>query len=187
MCVHTSHRCYKCPPFTLRPWQWTHEYPWCRLYHFCYPSTRCQFPCEMKIITRTSFNHIPFFLSIRNSNVNLLKHFVFTKDGIRTLPNLVIVNPTWMNLFCQSCITWGFVASKVAQAKKKRYCNRDPIDHFFFLAIEVFGCLNKQDDMFSHDCANAMWNFKGPLSILVTFLCQKISITLQRMHKHPPS
>ncbi len=39
--------------------------------------------------------------------------------------------------------------------------------------------------MFLQDCANAIWNMKGPegphLSILVTFLCKKISITLQRM------
>jgi hypothetical protein len=39
--------------------------------------------------------------------------------------------------------------------------------------------------MFSHNCANAIWNLKWPedfhLSILVTFLCQKISITLQKM------
>jgi len=39
--------------------------------------------------------------------------------------------------------------------------------------------------MFSHNCANAIWNLKGPddphLSILVSFLCQKVSITLQRI------
>ncbi len=39
--------------------------------------------------------------------------------------------------------------------------------------------------MFSHNCANAIWNLKGPndphLSILVSFLCKKVSITLQRM------
>jgi hypothetical protein len=49
----------------------------------------------------------------------------------------------------------------------------------------VFGCLDKQANAFLHDCANAMWNFKGPkglsLFVLVTFLCKKISITLQRM------
>jgi hypothetical protein len=39
--------------------------------------------------------------------------------------------------------------------------------------------------MFLHDCANAIWSLKGPeglhLFVLVTFLCKKISITLQRM------
>jgi hypothetical protein len=53
------------------------------------------------------------------------------------------------------------------------------------LAIEVFGCLHKQVDVFLHNYVNVIWSFKGlkgpPLPILVTFLCQKISITLQRM------
>jgi hypothetical protein len=53
------------------------------------------------------------------------------------------------------------------------------------LAIEVFGCLHKKANVFLQDCANAIWNMKGlespHLSILVTFLCKKVSITLQRM------
>ncbi len=39
--------------------------------------------------------------------------------------------------------------------------------------------------MFLHDCANAIWSLKRPknlhLSTLVTFFCQKVLITLQRM------
>jgi len=39
--------------------------------------------------------------------------------------------------------------------------------------------------VFLHNCVNVIWSFKGlegcPLSILVTFLHKKISITLQRM------
>jgi hypothetical protein len=39
--------------------------------------------------------------------------------------------------------------------------------------------------MFLHDYANAIWSLKRPkglhLAILVTFLCKKISITLQKM------
>jgi hypothetical protein len=53
------------------------------------------------------------------------------------------------------------------------------------LAIEVFGYLHKQADVFLHNFVNAIWSFKGlegsPLSILITFLHQKNSITLQRM------
>jgi hypothetical protein len=74
---------------------------------------------------------------------------------------------------------------KIIQAKKKNYCDQRPVDHFFPLAIKVFGCLNKQVDVILHNCANAMWNFKGlegrPFYILVSFFCQNISITLQRM------
>ncbi len=49
----------------------------------------------------------------------------------------------------------------------------------------MFGCLDKQDDVFLHDCANAMWNFKGqegpPLFVLVIFFSKRISIKLQKM------
>ncbi len=49
----------------------------------------------------------------------------------------------------------------------------------------IFRCLQKQADMFLHNCANAILSLKRPkdlhLSILVTFLCKKISITLQNM------
>ncbi len=51
--------------------------------------------------------------------------------------------------------------------------------------MEVIGCLHKQVDVFLHNCANAIWSLKGLesfiLLILVTFLQQKISITLQRL------
>jgi hypothetical protein len=42
---------------------------------------------------------------------------VLTKDGIRTLINIVIANPTQANLLPKSCATQGFVASNVTQAK----------------------------------------------------------------------
>jgi hypothetical protein len=43
---------------------------------------------------------------------------VFTKDGICTLVNVVIANPTRTNLLPRSCATKGFVAFDVAQAKE---------------------------------------------------------------------
>jgi hypothetical protein len=55
--------------------------------------------------------------------------------------------------FLRSCTTQGFVASDVAQAKKKSYYNQHPINQFLPLAIEVFGCFHKHADVFLHDCA----------------------------------
>jgi hypothetical protein len=102
---------------------------------------------------------------------------VLTKDGIHTLANVVIVDPTQEDLLRRHCVTQGFVASKTTQAKEKSYYDRHPTGHFLPLTIEVFGILDKQADVFLHDCANAMWNFKWPegppLFVLVMFLCQK--------------
>ncbi len=57
-----------------------------------------------------------------------------------------------------------------------------PTYHFLLFVIEVFGCLDKQTNVLLHDCANAVWNFKGleglPLFVLVTFFRQT------RHHKH---
>jgi hypothetical protein len=73
----------------------------------------------------------------------------------------------------------------VIQNKERSYCNSHPTDQFLPLTIEVFGCLHKHVDMFSHDCANAIWSLKEleglHLSTLITFLHQKVLITLQRM------
>jgi hypothetical protein len=68
---------------------------------------------------------------------------MFTKNGIRTLTNIVIVDPTHVDLFLWSCTAQRFVASNVIEAKKKNYCDCHPINQFFLLAIEVFECLHK--------------------------------------------
>ncbi len=110
---------------------------------------------------------------------------MLTKNRIWTLANVVIVDPTRANLFCRSYAIGGFSTYETTQTKGRNYHNQHPINYFFFLAIEVFGCLDKQANVFFHNCVNAMWNFKGPKGlpffVLVTFLCKKISITLQKM------
>jgi hypothetical protein len=48
---------------------------------------------------------------------------VFTKDGIRTLANVVSADPTRTNLLPRSCTTQGFAASNAIQAKERSYHN----------------------------------------------------------------
>jgi hypothetical protein len=108
---------------------------------------------------------------------------VRTKDGICTLVDIVIVNPTRVDLLPQSCATQRFAAFNAAQAKKRSYCNQHHVDQFLPLAVEVFGCLHKQMEVFLHNCANVIWSLKGPkgLPFLSWLFRQKISITLQRL------
>jgi hypothetical protein len=107
---------------------------------------------------------------------------MLTKDGICILVNVVIADSTQTYLLQQSCTTKGFVAFNAAQAKKQSSRNRHLVDQFRPLAMEVFGCLHKKADVFLHNCANVIWSLKRPngppFFILVTFLWQKISITL---------
>jgi len=112
-------------------------------------------------------------------------NIVLTKDDIRTLANIVIVDPTWADVFPWSYAIQGFATFNATQAKEKSYHNQHPTNQFLLLTIEVFGCLHKHASVFLHDCANAIWSLKGSkgphLSIFVTFLHQKVLITLQRM------
>jgi len=130
---------------------------------------------QLHVLPLTTFNS-------SHQQVNI----VFTKYDICTLIDVVIANPTWANLIPWSCTTQGFVAFNAIQAKERSYHNQYPIDQFLPLTIEIFACLHKHVNLFLHDCANAIWSLKlgpkGPhISILVIFLCQKVSITLQRM------
>jgi hypothetical protein len=99
---------------------------------------------------------------------------MITKDGIHTLVDVVIANPTRINLLPQSCVTQGFVTFDATQDKERSYCNQHPINQFLPLTIKVFSCLHKH--------VNAIWSLKGPEGPhLGYFFHQKISITLQRM------
>jgi hypothetical protein len=89
------------------------------------------------------------------------------KDGIHTLVDVIIIDPTQANLLPSFYEAQRFVAFDAAEAKH-------PTNKFLPLAIKVFGCLHKQADMFLHDYANAIWSLKGPkgphLFVLVIFL-----------------
>jgi hypothetical protein len=76
---------------------------------------------------------------------------VLTKDGIRTLANVVIVDSTWADLLRWSYTTKWFATSKAVQTKEKSHHDQHPINQFLFLTIEVFECLNKQADVFLHN------------------------------------
>jgi hypothetical protein len=70
-------------------------------------------------------------------------NIVVTKDGIHTLTNVVIINPTRVDLFPWSYTTPGFTTSNASQAKEKNYHDQHHTNQFLPLAIEVFGCLLK--------------------------------------------
>jgi hypothetical protein len=112
----------------------------------------------------------------------LINESTLCSSKIGTLIDIVIANPTQVDLFLQFYTTQGFVASNVVQAKERNYPNQHCTDQCLLLAIEVSGFLHKHVNVFSHDCVNAIWNLKrlevSHLSTLVIFLHQKVSITL---------
>jgi hypothetical protein len=135
MCVHTSHWPYGYPFLTLCSWQQAHKNPWYSLRHLC---------CHLHGMLASMWgeNNYMCFSNMFNSS-HWWVNIVFTKDGILTLINIVIVDPTWANLLPRSCTTQGFVASDLVQAKEWNYHYRHLVDQFLPLAMEVFGCLEK--------------------------------------------
>jgi hypothetical protein len=123
----------------------------------------------MKITTCASFSHVQFLLSMSQHCTHQRLHS----------------HSSWC-CHCQ-CKVCGFISIVLHNS---RICyfwccpSQNPTNQFLPLAIEVFGCLHKQADVFLHNCVN-IWSFKGlegpPLPILVTIFRQKNSITLERM------
>jgi len=44
---------------------------------------------------------------------------MFIKDGIRTLINIIIIDPTRMDLLFQSCVIQGFTTFNAVQTKER--------------------------------------------------------------------
>jgi hypothetical protein len=129
MHVHTSHQSYKCPPFTLHPWQWTHMHYDVVHNTFVAIAQDANFHMgwkQLHTLPLTTFHFSHWEVDI-----------VITKDGIRTLANIVIANPTWMDLLTWSYTTRGFTTSKGTQTKERNYCDWHPTYHFLLLAIEA--------------------------------------------------
>jgi hypothetical protein len=53
---------------------------------------------------------------------------MLTKNDICTLVDIVITNPTQLDLLPQSYATQGFATFDVAQTKERSYYNRHPIN-----------------------------------------------------------
>ncbi len=75
-------------------------------------------------------------------------NIMLTKDGIGTLIDIVVIDPTQADLLLQSCATQGFTTSNAIQAKERSYRNRHLVDQFLPLVIEVFGCLQNMQMCF---------------------------------------
>jgi len=73
---------------------------------------------------------------------------VLTKDEICTLIDSVISDPMHVDLLLQSCTTQGFANSNATRTEENNYCDQHLTNQFFPFAIEIFGCLHKQTNMF---------------------------------------
>jgi len=160
MHVHTSHRCSKRLPFTLCLWQQADRNSWCSSQHFIAIAQNASFH-----VGREQLHAIPS--TMFHSSCRQVEN-VFTKNGIHTLTDVVITTP--MNEFTSLILSNPRIYCLWNNSiQKMNYCDWHPSNQFLPLAIEVFGCLNKQVDVFVHDYGNALWNFKGLVGLPLFF------------------
>jgi hypothetical protein len=89
MCVHTSHQLYGYPPLTLCSWQQTHWNPWCNSQHLGAIAQDVNFHMGQQ--------QLHALLSITSNSFHRRIDIVFSKDGICTLVEIVIVDPKQPN------------------------------------------------------------------------------------------
>jgi hypothetical protein len=75
-------------------------------------------------------------------------NIVLSIDSIRTLADVVIVDPIQTDLVSRVGFFHGVVMTMVVQVKEKLYHHCYPMDVFFPLIIKVFGCLHEQSNIF---------------------------------------
>lgn len=68
---------------------------------------------------------------------------MLSTDGICTLVDMVIVDPTQVDLVFQVVSSHEVAAMTITQAKGELYHDQHLIDTFLPLAIKVFGCLHQ--------------------------------------------
>jgi hypothetical protein len=66
---------------------------------------------------------------------------VLSIDGVGTLANVVIANPTQVDLVSRAVISCEVIVTVATQVKDDFYCDRCMTNMFFPLVVEVFECL----------------------------------------------
>ncbi len=88
-------------------------------------------------------------------------NIVLSIDGIHTLVNVVITDPTQAYLVSRATLLHGVAMRLIAHVKEGFYHDCYLTNVFLPSAIEVFGCLHQQANKFLHQCANMVWTTKG--------------------------
>ncbi len=115
------------PPLPLCPWWKEDCIPWCCLKRFCIHCKRCKF----RVLQEQT--HVLFMPPLQSSYrwINI----ILLVNGIHTLANVVIVNPTQADLVSLAALSHGVVVTLAIHVKEGFYHNYYPTDVFFLLAI----------------------------------------------------
>jgi len=79
---------------------------------------------------------------------------MLSTDGIHTLVNMVINDPTKGNLVFQVVPSRKVIMMTITQAKEGLYHDWHSTNTFLPLAIKIFECIHQQANNFLHHCVN---------------------------------
>jgi len=110
-----------------------------------------------------------------------MNEIVITKDNFKTITNIVIIDPTCINLV-QDVSTMTMYAMIVASQKKAQsYIERVPRDDFILFAIETYNCFHPCFDSFLTSCVHAYITHHQQSSLiplmLISHYRQQMTIT----------
>ena len=101
-----------------------------------------------------------------------------------TLLDVVIADPTRVDLIARATFVHEHAAWEVARQKERHYSGRPRGDTFIHIAIETYSALLPQTYEFLRDCARQAFSEHGvsspSISVLVTWFRQRAALTLRR-------
>jgi len=108
---------------------------------------------------------------------------MFSVNGVYTLLDVVIVNPTQVDLMSWVAFSCGVATTIAIEAKNGFYYDRFLSNMFLPSIIKILRCLHQQTNKYFHQCTNMVWGAKGIgrplLLVLHAFYKQKMSMTLE--------
>jgi hypothetical protein len=108
---------------------------------------------------------------------------LITKYDFRTLMDVIIVDPTCINMVQRTSTIITHLAMMATKKKTRSYAKRALGDDFIPLVIETYVCFHYRFDSFLTTCAHTIiachqWSFLIP-SMFVSHYRQHVSIVLQ--------
>jgi hypothetical protein len=173
MSVWSYHQWFGYPFAMLFMWEWVHCNPWYTLKYCCSYRIRKWNSCTEEV------SHL--FL---HHTGNWMDIFI-TKNSFWTLTNVVIIDPTHINLVQHALTTTMHAITIIVQNKAWSYTKWTPRDDFIPLAIKTYDCFHLHFDSLFTSCvhANIIYHQQTSLvhSMFISYYKQRMSIALQHV------
>jgi len=173
MSVWSYHWWFGYPFAMLLMWEWVHCNPWYTLKYYCNYRIRKWSSCIEEV------SHL--FLHHTGKQMDIF----ITKNSFWTLANVVIIDPTHIDLVQHALTMIMCAITIIVQNKAWSYTKWAPGDDFIPLAIKTYNCFHLRFDSFFTSCVHANITYHQQTSLvhsmLIFYYRQWMSIALQHV------